>query len=359
MISAFLWLFYEFCSQELPVQKAEFIIVGPNQIRTTLSEPQTLKIHAYNHLGQTLGSHREMLPAGTATRPTSWRTSAPYLLIISSDSYSQSISRSLGSSSSGVRLSRPHGMRRVPEGADRIGSPATEANRFFDELLHWVHLSAFWIDTTPVTRCVFQALMGTLPLGTTCNQPLCPADSLSWFDAMLFCNQRSKQERLDTAYSYREITRDSNGQISWISEVKIYPSTNGYRLPSEAQWEVAARSGDTLTWPWGGDSPANFAWFFDNSKSYIHPIATRFPNRWGLYEMAGNVWEWAQDWYAPYDTMVSINPIQENLGLYRVLRGGSFADSLPQLRCAFRNAADPSLHLQGVGFRCVRPASSN
>jgi formylglycine-generating enzyme required for sulfatase activity len=231
------------------------------------------------------------------------------------------------------------GMRFIPGGTFQMGQVGIA------EPIHSVTLSAFWIDTTPVTQADYMALMGKNPSqfkGDTKR----PVERVSWFDAALYCNQRSKQYGLDTVYSYTSII--------WLIDL----SKNGYRLPTEAQYEYALRAGTTTKCFWGNDSSAggNYAWYNYNSDSTTHPVATKLPNPWGLYDMAGNVLEWCSDWYEKYYSAAGqTDPVGPATGTNRVLRGCSWLDTpyYIGIRCADRAANRPDFAESVYGFRCV------
>jgi formylglycine-generating enzyme required for sulfatase activity len=219
------------------------------------------------------------------------------------------------------------------------------------EPVHSVTLSAFWIDTTPVTQADYAALMGKNPShfkGDTRR----PVEQVSWGDAALYCNQRSKQFGLDTVYSYSAIVGGPNMPLIGLV---IDLSKNGYRLPTEAQYEYALRAGTSTNCFWGADSSAggNYAWYYYNSDSTTHPVATKLPNPWGLYDMAGNVWEWCNDWYEwQYSTASQPDPVGPATGTNRVLRGGSWYDNLG-FYSASRLGERPGEANFLFGFRCV------
>jgi formylglycine-generating enzyme required for sulfatase activity len=150
-------------------------------------------------------------------------------------------------------------------------------------------------------------------------------------DAVEFCRRLSKQEGVE------------------------------YRLPTEAEWEYACRAGTTTAFSFGDDEAklGQYAWYdknaWDIGEKYAHRVGQKLPNPWGLYDMHGNVWEWCQDWYAPYgsETVVS-DPVGPAQGDYRVLRGGSFLNLTSYVRSAFRYAYQPVNRNTNFGFRAAR-----
>jgi formylglycine-generating enzyme required for sulfatase activity len=180
-----------------------------------------------------------------------------------------------------------------------------------------------------------------------------PANHVDWLDAIRFCNALSEHRGLTPCYSI-------SGQ-----DVKWQQNIDGYRLPTEAEWEYAVRAGTTAHWVCGDDASelGRYAWFSENSQGKLHPVGEKQPNAWGLYDMAGNVWEWCWDWYGRYfvdKTTENVDKMTNSTGSendkYRVLRGGSFRVEAWNLRSAFRRRALPASRRDGVGFRVVRGA---
>lgn len=158
-----------------------------------------------------------------------------------------------------------------------------------------------------------------------------PIVDISWIDAIHFCNQLSQQAGLPKCYSF-----DTAGEVS--CDWKL----DGYRLPSEAEWEYACRAGSTEV-RYGELS--EIAWYRDNSGQYLHEVGTKKSNNWGLYDMIGNVWEWCWD---IYDAKV--------YGSYRVFRGGGWFDSPRGCRASCRRKSHPTFHVDDLGFRLARTA---
>jgi len=142
---------------------------------------------------------------------------------------------------------------------------------------------------------------------------------------------------------------------SW-SEAKRFCERHGWRLPTEAEWEYAARAGSQTTWFFGTDSSflGNFAWYRDNSGQTPRPVGTKNPNSWGLYDVYGNVWEWVADWYGPYTIGRQMDPIGPGTGTSRVMRGGAYDYSPARLRSADRAWFQPTFRAKNLGFRCAR-----
>ncbi len=196
----------------------------------------------------------------------------------------------------------------------------------------WVTLTQpFWLGRTAVTQGQYAAVMGTNPSQFTAAGKDAPVEEVSWDDAMAFCQKLTE--------------RDKNaGRL---------PAGYAYTLPTEGQREYACRAGTTGDWP--GDLDA-MAWYGGNSGNTTHPVATKQPNAWGLYDMNGNVWEWCRDWYAPYPSGEVTNSLGLPSGSDRVYRGGGWNGVAADCRSAYRNRYDPGYRDYDVGFRLALSA---
>ncbi|MFI9602968.1 formylglycine-generating enzyme family protein [Streptomyces sp. NPDC052043] len=192
-----------------------------------------------------------------------------------------------------------------------------------------VDVAPFWMSAFPVTQALYAQVIGKRP--STAHGDQLPVEGVSWWDAVRFCNALSRSEGLTPAY-HLGIQDDESAE--WDT------SADGYRLPTEAEWEHACRAGSTG--PRYGPLD-EVAWYRGNSDERIHPVGGKRPNRWGLYDMLGNVWDWCWD---VYDAEV--------YGAYRVLRGGGWSDQHWSCRASVRRRSHPTFRIDDVGFRIAR-----
>jgi formylglycine-generating enzyme required for sulfatase activity len=226
--------------------------------------------------------------------------------------------------------------------------------------VHSVTLDSFRISSTLVTQEQYHAVMGINPSYFDSGS-IWPVDQVDWYDAALFCNVFSKMMGKDTVYSYTGAIGES---------VIIDYSKNGYRLPTEAEFEYAYRAGTTTDYYWGRNYPpltsddtlaldSNAVWYHNDTPYGSHQVATRKPNAWGLYDMAGNLREWCNDWKGPYSSSAQTNPTgPASPAKTRVLRscGGwyNLYDYGASIFCAaFRGDGFPDYRGYGSGFRVV------
>jgi uncharacterized protein (TIGR02171 family) len=226
----------------------------------------------------------------------------------------------------------------------------------------------YWLDSTEVTRGEYALIMGALPAcDSICSAgPQCPITCITWFDAVFFCNEKSKQYRLDTVYQYSAMKRNSAGNIYDLVGLITSYGKDGIRLPTESEWEYAARLMSSGM-PFANDSDSataiSEAWFSSNSGNCPHEAGLLSPNPAGLYDMAGNVCEWTNDWLGPY----TVSQIKNSTGTKwpnseseKCLKGGSFKDPLFRLRPSLRGispySASLSFSADFIGFRCARGA---
>ncbi|HRR75140.1 MAG TPA: bifunctional serine/threonine-protein kinase/formylglycine-generating enzyme family protein [Myxococcota bacterium] len=209
----------------------------------------------------------------------------------------------------------------IPAGTFMMGSPKDEDGRYSYEKQHKVTLtSPFEMMVTPVTQSLWQFVMGNNP--SHFKGPDLPVERVSWNDVQDF-----------------------------IQKLNQMLGTNNLRLPTEAEWEYACRAGTTGARYGELDK---IAWYGGNSGSKTHPVGTKAPNAWGLYDMLGNVWEWCQDWYGDYPSGSVTDPTGPSTGSARVDRGGSWSDSARGVRAADRSYDDPGYRLFILGLRLAR-----
>jgi formylglycine-generating enzyme required for sulfatase activity len=211
---------------------------------------------------------------------------------------------------------------------------------------HEVTISSFYMGKYEVTQTLYQKVMGKNP--SYLKGDNLPVERVSWYDVIEFCNAMSKRQGLTPTYtiSGADVTCDF--------------SKNGYRLPTEAEWEYAAGGGASNRTKFAGTNIEfhldNYAWYSSNSENKIYPVGTKQPNSLGLYDLTGNVWEWCWDWYGSYSSTSQINPTGPASGSSRVIRGGSWYSSALMCRVVNRYNSDPSHRSAGNGFRFVRNA---
>ncbi len=231
----------------------------------------------------------------------------------------------------------------VEGGKFYMGSEYGENN---EKPVHEVELDSFYIGKFPVTQRLWTAVMENNPsYYNGCDD--CPVESVSWYDAVRFCNKLSEMTGRKPYYII-------NGK-----QVSIDTTANGFRLPTEAQWEYAARGGrKSRGYKYSGsDNIDEVAWYYDNSDYKTHPVGQKKPNELGLYDMSGNVWEWCWDWYDwnYYSHSPGKNPMGPDAGSGRVLRGGSWGNFAASARVAYRGHDDPGGSWSDGGLRLALP----
>jgi formylglycine-generating enzyme required for sulfatase activity len=237
------------------------------------------------------------------------------------------------------------GLRMVPisAGSFTMGSPPGESGRDDDEKQHRVTLTrGFLMSATEVTQAQYEAVMGESP--SHFEGASRPVESVSWYDAVRFCNALSEREGLRPAY------RIAGDRVTWDRDA------DGYRLPTEAEWEYACRAGTTTRFHTGdGEADLDRAgWYSGNSGRETHDVGQKAANAWGLYDMHGNVWEWCWDWYDSYGGDATDPAGPSGPGDYRVLRGGYWYNYAQDCRSANRYDFNPDSSFFYVGFRPVR-----
>ncbi len=284
----------------------------------------------------------------------------------------------------GVRV--PTGWLCIPAGTFTMGSPADEPSRYqrpederrFVETQREITISRpFLITATEITQGRWFTLFDNKPSenwgrGVPCDD--CPVDSVSWFEAAAYANTLSYLEGATQCYEAMCVGRvgepgaEGYGCHPYVRSAGV--ECDGYRLPTEAEWEYAARAGTTTAW-WRGDAVGDLAavgWYEANAGAprETQPVGLKPANAWGLYDVHGNVHEWVHDWYAQYDED-TVDPIggagepdpegdepPSNVAYTRGYRGGSVRSETVMTRAAHRGAGGPHYQSGGIGFRVVR-----
>jgi formylglycine-generating enzyme required for sulfatase activity len=219
-----------------------------------------------------------------------------------------------------------------------MGSPENEVDRDSDEGPQAVRLTkGFYMGKYLVTQRDYLAVMGSNPSNFP-DDPNLPVEALDggWNDATNYCAKRTRQE----------------------AALGLIPAGSQYRLPTEAEWEYACRAW-TSTRFYYGDDPGyadldSYAWYLDNSGERTHPVGQKLPNGWGLYDMAGNVWQYCQDWYGPYPGGSVTDPQGPGTGSFHVIRGGGWYATGKGCRSAQRLNPHPMSSFNwSIGFRVV------
>ena len=239
------------------------------------------------------------------------------------------------------QLRQRHELVRVPAGFFEMGSHPGEHGRSPDERNHPVTLTRpFDLGRTPVTQAAYVVVTGVRPSLYAGEHR--PVDQVSWFDAVAFCNSLSVREGLTPAY------RVEGRGVTWDRDAP------GFRLPTEAEWEYAARAGGRG--PFAGDlSLDQVGWWRRDGNAGTSEVARLRPNAWGLYDMTGNVWEWCWDVFAPFPDGPATDPAGPPSGTFRLNRGGSWGETEPRLlRVAARDGNGPDAKQSNLGFRIAR-----
>ena len=216
-------------------------------------------------------------------------------------------------------------MKPVAGGTFTMGATSEQQDPDDDEKpTHTVTLSDYYIGETEVTQELWAAVMGSNPSEFTGNMQR-PVEQVSWEDCQTF-----------------------------IRKLNELTGAN-FRLPTEAEWEFAARGGrNSRGYQYSGSSNlGDVAWYRDNSSDTTHPVKTKSPNELGIYDMSGNVWEWCQDWYGNYSSSSQTNPTGPSTGSSRVRRGGGWSNYARYCRSANRGNDAPSGRSLGLGLRLV------
>lgn len=251
----------------------------------------------------------------------------------------------------------------ISGGTFQMGSPEDEAWRVEDETLHTVTVSDFYMSIYELTQAEYREVVGTNPSSFLGDN--LPVENISWLDAVRFCNARSEKEGLTPVYTI------DNQNVTWNR------SANGYRLPTEAEWEYACRAGTTT--PFNTETSisaeecnyyGHYPYEIENNyfsqgnldtqpgeyRQTTVAVDSFSPNRWGLYNMHGNVGEWVWDYYGAYGTDEQTDPTGAETGTLRVYRGGGWNDFAKNMRSAYRATLAEEKGSFNIGIRLVRNA---
>jgi formylglycine-generating enzyme len=282
--------------------------------------------------------------------------------------------------------SAPSGMVPIPGGTFTMGEPGAIAGTGPE---HPVTVSAFNMDSNLVSYTLWTTVYSwatnhsySFSHAGSGKAATHPVQTVDWYDAVKWCNARSQKDGLtpcyytDAAFNVLYQTGTNNLATNYVNW-----GANGYRLPTEAEWERAARGGvNGFRYPWGGNTISqNRANYYGNTVAYPYdegengynqdfdsgnlpytsPVGSFAPNPYHLYDMAGNVAEWCWDWYNRYYYGATVNaedPHGPSSGIYRVMRSGAYASLAPGVTCFIRGTKKPGLVADSIGFRCVRKA---
>ncbi len=238
-------------------------------------------------------------------------------------------------------------MLHIPAGEFRMGS-----TKYVNaQPVHIVNITrSFSLSETEVTQAQYQAVMGENPshFKDKPDSALRPVESVSWFDTVRYCNKLSDLEGFEKCYQI-----DGN-DVKWPEGIACL----GYRLPTETEWEYAARA--DLPYEYAGSDKVDLvAWYSENAEGETHPAKDKGANGWFLRDLSGNVWEWVWDRYRDtYSGASSDNPTGPGVGTSRVLRGGSYGLGAAYARVTFRGVSVPSKRDRDYGFRLARSSVS-
>ena len=231
--------------------------------------------------------------------------------------------RRYGAVSMNLAPSKSTAVRSVPDAMTSVPAGRVELHDARSRRRWSVDVAPFLLASVPVTRGDWAAITG----GAVASGALEPMTEVSWLDAVGFCNRLSDAAGLAVCYAIE------GDQVAWD------PAAEGYRLPTEAEWEHACRAG-------ADPDPAELdsvAWYRDNAGERVHDVGTRAPNAWGLHDMLGNVWEWCWD-------LLDAEVYRE----YRVFRGGGWADPPWSCRPSVRRGSHPTFRIDDLGLRVAR-----
>ncbi|HHW96997.1 MAG: formylglycine-generating enzyme family protein [Myxococcota bacterium] len=246
----------------------------------------------------------------------------------------------------------------IPAGTFLMGSPEDDPERYNNEGPTYIATITrdFYMSQTEVTQEQWESVFQNNPSSTTECGVDCPVETVNWFEAVAYANALSDKEGREKCYTIEGCSGSpGTGLKNCTVTYSNLLDCKGYRLPTETEWEYAARAGTSE--PRYGEVD-RIAWHVGNSQRTYHPVAKLLPNAWGLYDMLGNVWEWVHDYYDFYNTSISggIDPLGPSWGAGRVRRGGGWIFDARNSRAADRSYDTPDTRRSYIGLRIVRTA---
>jgi formylglycine-generating enzyme required for sulfatase activity len=223
---------------------------------------------------------------------------------------------------------------------------------------------SFMIGKYEVTQGEFQSLMGYNPSHFSSCGADCPVEAVSWHEVVAYMNALSKSRGLEECFDCTGSGSSVNCIVKSQYSGQNYYNCKGYRLPTEAEWEYAYRSG-TSTAFYNGDITKTgcvldpnldkIGWYCGNAGDKTHQVGGKQANAWGLHDMVGNVYEWVYDWYQDsYRNLPDVDPVGPSTGSHRVRRGGCYENDAPFCRAAYRFRITRDDRFRGLGFRFLR-----
>lgn len=250
----------------------------------------------------------------------------------------------------------------IEGGQFRMGSSENDPDaRTSEKPAHEVQISSFYLGRFPATQELWEAVMGKNPSEFKGERR--PVEQVSWYDAVVFCNRLSEMDQLQPCYyadaGMKQVfgkTGASNWELPNKGEVCWDQTADGYRLPTEAEWEYAARGGaQSEGYRYAGsDKLKQVGWYDGNNGEETREVGLLYSNELGLFDMSGNVWEWCWDWYGAYSKEPQDNPTGPDSGSFRVFRGGSWLSRATFARCSDRRNYTLDRRYSGLGFRLAR-----
>ena len=245
----------------------------------------------------------------------------------------------------------------IESGIFDMGSYSVDSGHKADEGRHTVNLSGFYISKYELASWQYNSIMEIHG-----SSSAFPASDISWYDTLVFCNKLSKLENLSPAYRINNSTDPKDWGVTPTSAnaiwdaVEIVTGSTGYRLPTEAQWEYACKAGTDTEYASGTSFNSAMGWIYSNSGiEGIKETGLTQPNKWGIYDMYGNVSEWCWDWYGAYSSNTQTDPLGAPSGTARVHRGGNINSMALDVRSAARFQREPYISEYLTGIRLVRP----